>query len=395
MARMKSHPFALTSSDECFIGTEDMTQTGILDNYSATSSAQSDCEEEGDDGNFVNHSVPFPWKLHEMLEIAEKEEFTNIVSWLPDHQSFKVYQIEVFVRDVMPKYFRQTKYKSFQRQLNMWGFERLLSGPSKGGYLHQHFKRGQPALCRYMKRLKIKGTGNKKSVSSPLEPSSNTKTKNSTQLSPRHVISQEAVNSMYQNMPLNSFGSIQVETSARNTFFTTNPLQQVTGTTPTFREGVTTNINENPAHAPCNIDLFDEDTLASVLSTVLENPTGIENVPNDGDCVIFEGMQFFFVEDSQTTNTSRRLSIELNRGAGVVSQRRLSLVGAQRWLSTPMSSLDQPIFSLEESTHSQQLHVDSTQSSDVVKQRANRRFSLQRAGSSGPNAYVLKQILEI
>jgi hypothetical protein len=32
----------------------------------------------------------FPWKLHEMLELAEKEDFENIVSWLPSGRSFKV-----------------------------------------------------------------------------------------------------------------------------------------------------------------------------------------------------------------------------------------------------------------------------------------------------------------
>jgi hypothetical protein len=32
----------------------------------------------------------FPWKLHEMLEQAEKDGDENIVSWLPSGRSFKV-----------------------------------------------------------------------------------------------------------------------------------------------------------------------------------------------------------------------------------------------------------------------------------------------------------------
>lgn len=84
-------------------------------NSSAASRGSSD-DSIGEDGAFVNHAVPFPWKLHEMLEAAEMEGFANIVSWLPDRCSFRVHKVEVFVRDIMPRFFRQTKYKSFQRQ---------------------------------------------------------------------------------------------------------------------------------------------------------------------------------------------------------------------------------------------------------------------------------------
>lgn len=90
----------------------------------------------GDDDKSINHSVPFPWKLHEMLEAAEKEDFMSIVSWLPDSTSFKVYRIDVFVRDILPIYFRQTKYKSFQRQCKSFcsrfhpSFTRRLRGVS-------------------------------------------------------------------------------------------------------------------------------------------------------------------------------------------------------------------------------------------------------------------------
>jgi hypothetical protein len=104
-------------------------------------------------------SIPFPWKLHEMLDDAEKGEgFQSIISWLPDHKNgFRVHNSAAFVDLVMPKYFKQTQYKSFQRQLNIWGFCRIPSGRDKGGYVHPCFVRGKPSLCRQMVRRKIKG----------------------------------------------------------------------------------------------------------------------------------------------------------------------------------------------------------------------------------------------
>jgi hypothetical protein len=73
-------------------------------------------DNDSDDDRFISHSVPLPWKLHEMLDATEKDGLASVVSWLPDQRSFKVYQNEPFVRDIMPKWFRQSKYKSFQRQ---------------------------------------------------------------------------------------------------------------------------------------------------------------------------------------------------------------------------------------------------------------------------------------
>lgn len=61
-------------------------------------------------------SKTFPWTLHAMLELAEKENFDGVVSWLPDGKSFKVYDPSAFVKDIMPNFFQQSKYKSFQRQ---------------------------------------------------------------------------------------------------------------------------------------------------------------------------------------------------------------------------------------------------------------------------------------
>lgn len=60
-------------------------------------------------------SLPFPGKLRAMLEAVETEGLTTIVSWQLGGTAFRVHQPNIFVGQVMWKWFNQTKYKSFQR----------------------------------------------------------------------------------------------------------------------------------------------------------------------------------------------------------------------------------------------------------------------------------------
>jgi len=75
--------------------------------------------------------VQFPWKLYDMLNNAESKGYEAVVSW-DGENGFKVHDKETFVVNIVPKYFSQTKYRSFQRMLNMWGFQRVREGPRKG-----------------------------------------------------------------------------------------------------------------------------------------------------------------------------------------------------------------------------------------------------------------------
>jgi hypothetical protein len=99
----------------------------------------------------------FPWKLHEMIDSVEKRGEESIVSWLPGGRAFKVHIPDLFVEKIMKLSFNQNKYKSFQRQLNLWGFERNTKGClAKGSYCHPLFIRGRRDLCQEMARQKIK-----------------------------------------------------------------------------------------------------------------------------------------------------------------------------------------------------------------------------------------------
>eukprot|EP00934_Nitzschia_sp_Nitz4_P000201 Nitzschia sp. Nitz4//NODE_367_length_23738_cov_71.755985//22239//23337//NITZ4_additional_000047-RA//-1//CDS//3329531864//201//frame0 len=99
----------------------------------------------------------FPWRLHEMLEQSEREGYEHIVSWVSGGRAFKVHRPDTFVKDIMKLHFQQTKYKSFQRQLNLWGFERSTKEAfERGSYFHPLFIRGRKELCQNMERHRVK-----------------------------------------------------------------------------------------------------------------------------------------------------------------------------------------------------------------------------------------------
>jgi hypothetical protein len=92
-------------------------------------------------------SLSFPRKLHALLEEAEEKGFQDLICWQSGGKSFKVLNPGHFAKTILPKYFKQTKFKSFQRQLNIYGFQRIQYGPNKGGCAHACLIQGSPELC--------------------------------------------------------------------------------------------------------------------------------------------------------------------------------------------------------------------------------------------------------
>jgi len=87
----------------------------------------------------------------------EDVDLKSVVSWQPHGRCFVVHRPDKF-KEMLPQYFKLSKIASFQRQLNLYGFVRISSGPDKNGYYHELFLRGRPFLIEKMNRSKVKGT---------------------------------------------------------------------------------------------------------------------------------------------------------------------------------------------------------------------------------------------
>jgi hypothetical protein len=99
--------------------------------------------------------LPFPQKLYSLLSLNPDP---SIISWQPHGRAFVVHEPEKFIEKIMPAHFKtQTKMTSFLRQLNLYGFTRILKGRDKGGYYHEMFLRGRRDLTVVIPRLRIKG----------------------------------------------------------------------------------------------------------------------------------------------------------------------------------------------------------------------------------------------
>ncbi len=64
----------------------------------------------------INMPVKFPHKLYEMLEYAANSEHASVVSWIDEGQAFVIHDKGAFLEHIVPRFFKQTKYRSFVSQ---------------------------------------------------------------------------------------------------------------------------------------------------------------------------------------------------------------------------------------------------------------------------------------
>lgn len=76
------------------------------------SAATTELQDEQNARQLNPNAFQFPWKLHDMLDRSTSEGNDDVVSWVDGGEAFRVHLPDVFVEAVMPRFFKQTKYKS-------------------------------------------------------------------------------------------------------------------------------------------------------------------------------------------------------------------------------------------------------------------------------------------
>jgi len=87
------------------------------------------------------------------MEILDNEEITDIITWLPHGRGFTITDKKRFAAEVMPIYFKESKYTSFTRRLNRWKFTIQTQGHKKASYYHPEFVKGDVQSCQTMRPI--------------------------------------------------------------------------------------------------------------------------------------------------------------------------------------------------------------------------------------------------
>ncbi|XP_072458795.1 heat shock factor protein 1 isoform X1 [Notamacropus eugenii] len=102
-----------------------------------------------------------PAFLTKLWTLVSDPETDPLICWSPSGNSFHVFDQGQFAKEVLPKYFKHNNMASFVRQLNMYGFRKVvhieqggLVKPEKDDteFQHPYFIRGQEQLLENIKR---------------------------------------------------------------------------------------------------------------------------------------------------------------------------------------------------------------------------------------------------
>ncbi|GAB2273978.1 hypothetical protein Dimus_008748 [Dionaea muscipula] len=103
-------------------------------------------------GDSTQRSLPTPF-LTKTYQLVDDPSCNDMISWNDDGSSFVVWKPAEFARDLLPKYFKHNNLSSFVRQLNTYGFRKVV--PDRWEFANDCFRKGEKSLLRDIQRRKI------------------------------------------------------------------------------------------------------------------------------------------------------------------------------------------------------------------------------------------------
>ncbi|GAB4855964.1 hypothetical protein Ancab_024603 [Ancistrocladus abbreviatus] len=95
-------------------------------------------------------SVPAPF-LTKTYQLVDDPRTDHIVSWGEDETTFVVWRPPEFARDLLPNYFKHNNFSSFIRQLNTYGFKKVVT--NRWEFANKYFRKGdRHLLCEIHRR---------------------------------------------------------------------------------------------------------------------------------------------------------------------------------------------------------------------------------------------------